>query len=80
MQNYVLLFCTIQATDELRDSGGFDRAIGTFSQYIRYLLPLGGKLTTPLIIIGLEAPESFRIVQKKNPDLNRMEGYIDYLV
>ena len=70
----------ITATDELRDSGGFDRAIGTFSQYIRYLLPLGGKLTTPLIIIGLEAPESFRIVQKKNPDLNRMEGYIDYLV
>lgn len=69
----------ITATDELRDAGGFDGAIGTFSQYVRYLLPLSGKLTTPLIIIGIKAPESFKITQKKNPLRNRWEGYIEYL-
>lgn len=69
----------ITATDELRDAGGFDNAIGTFSQYVRYLLPLSGKLTTPLIIIGIEAPESFKVIQKKNPQRNRWEGYIQYL-
>lgn len=68
----------ITATDDLRDAGGFDGAIGTFSQYVRYLLPLSGKLTTPLIIIGIEAPESFKVVQKKNPTRNRWEGYIEY--
>lgn len=69
----------ITATDDLRDAGGFDGAIGTFSQYVRYLLPLSGKLTTPLIIIGIQAPETFKIVQKRNPKRNRREGYIEKL-
>jgi len=53
----------ITATNELKRAGGFDGAIGTYEKYLDYLPPLRNMLTTPLLIIGLEAPESFHISQ-----------------
>ena len=53
----------ITATNELKRLGGFDSAIGTYEKYLDYLPPLRNMLTTPLLIIGLEEPESFRIQQ-----------------
>lgn len=49
----------ITATNDLKEKGGFDGAIGTFEKYLDYLPPLRNMLTTPLLIIGLEPPESF---------------------
>jgi hypothetical protein len=51
----------ITATSELQLKGGFDPAIGIFEKYLDYLPPLRNLLTTPLLIIGLEAPDTFEI-------------------
>jgi hypothetical protein len=49
----------ITATQELKNLGGFDGAIGTYEKYLDYLPPLQNMLTVPLLIIGLEAPKTF---------------------
>ncbi|MDO4182170.1 MAG: hypothetical protein Q4E12_00970 [Coriobacteriia bacterium] len=51
----------ITATQEMKTAGGFDSAIGTFEDYVQYCKPLYGMLPTPLMIVGLEAPEEFEI-------------------
>jgi hypothetical protein len=53
----------ITATEELKQKGGFDSAIGTYEKYLDYLPPLNNILTIPLFIIGLKAPESFKVEQ-----------------
>jgi hypothetical protein len=49
----------ITATEELKQKGGFDGAIGTYEKYLDYLPPLNNLLTVPLFIIGLKAPITF---------------------
>lgn len=49
----------ITATEELKQRGGFDGAIGTYEKYLDYLPPLNNILTVPLFIIGLNAPTTF---------------------
>lgn len=51
----------ITATEDMKDFGGFDGAVGTFEKYLDYLPPLRNLLTTPLLIIGLEPPETFKV-------------------
>ena len=55
----------VTATRELQIVGGFDAAIGVFEDYVSHLIPLRDVLTVPILVIGLEAPESFRISQSK---------------
>lgn len=52
----------ITATQNMKAAGGFDNACGTFEDYVQYCKPLYGMLPAPLMIVGLEAPESFEIV------------------
>ncbi|WDO13949.1 hypothetical protein MH928_04430 [Flavobacterium sp. WW92] len=51
----------ITATEALKRLGGFDGAVGTYEKYLEYLPPLNNVLTIPLFIIGLDAPDSFRV-------------------
>lgn len=51
----------ITATEALKRQGGFDGAVGTYEKYLEYLPPLNNVLTVPLLIIGLDAPETFHI-------------------
>lgn len=51
----------ITATEALKRRGGFDGAVGTYEKYLEYLPPLNNVLTVPLLIIGLDAPETFHI-------------------
>jgi hypothetical protein len=53
----------ITATEDLKQKGGFDGAIGTYEKYLDYLQPLNNILTVPLFIIGLNAPKTFFIEQ-----------------
>jgi hypothetical protein len=53
----------ITATEELKQKGGFDGAIGTYEKYLEYLPPLNNILTVPLFIIGLKAPTTFKVVE-----------------
>ncbi|WP_277014063.1 BglII/BstYI family type II restriction endonuclease [Flavobacterium lindanitolerans] len=56
----------ITATESLKRMGGFDGAVGTYEKYLEYLPPLNNVLTVPLFIIGLEAPDTFRIQQHQH--------------
>ena len=69
-----ILIC---ATDNLKRAGAFDGAVGEFEKICRYLIPLDRVLTVPMVIIGLEAPEIFRMEKRKVE--NRNVGEIIYL-
>lgn len=51
----------ICATDAMKKAGNFDSAVGSYEKFLRYLLPLQNMLPTPILIIGLQAPETFHI-------------------
>ncbi len=55
----------ITATRELQQAGGFDNAIGVFEDYVSHLVPLSDVLTVPILVIGLNAPETFFISHTK---------------
>ena len=65
----------ISATDEIKKSGGFVNAVGSYENYVEYLKPLNSLLTTLIMIIGLEPPETFVIKHKKVD--NRTIGYVE---
>lgn len=44
----------ITTTEALKKEGGFDRAVGTYEKFIRYLEPMNNILTIPMVIIGLK--------------------------
>ncbi len=54
----------ICATDNLKKQGGFDSSIGTFEKFISFMRPYMTFVTIPLLIIGLESPDSFVIYDK----------------
>lgn len=51
----------ICATEEMKKAGNFDGAVGTYEKFIRYLIPMQNMLPTPILLIGLKAPETFKI-------------------
>lgn len=51
----------ITATAEMAEAGNFDRAVGTFENFVRHLIPMYNILPSPLLLIGLKAPSTFRI-------------------
>jgi len=55
----------ICATKELKDSGGFDGSVGEYEKFLTYLDPLRDVLSVPMVIIGLEAPKTFKIDVRK---------------
>lgn len=67
----------ICATNELRDLGGFDSAIGTYEKYIDHLVPLRNQLSVPLVIVGLEKPDSF-FIEKYKKSKSETRGRIRY--
>jgi hypothetical protein len=60
----------VLATEDLKEKGGFDSAVGTYEKAIRYLKPLNNLLTTPIVLIGLLAPEKFKVVKRKSDGRN----------
>ena len=64
----------IAATQEMKEAGGFDSAVGTFEDYVQYLKPLSTILAAPLMLVGLEAPTTFRIEHEKRG--NKTIGHV----
>ena len=54
----------ITATKELKKTGNFDSAAGTFDDYVELLKPYSFFIRCPMIIIGLEGLETFYIDKK----------------
>ena len=51
----------ICATDKMKTASNIDSASGSFEKVLRYLPPMMDQLTIPIMIIGLEPFESFKI-------------------
>ncbi len=68
----------ITATDEMKKAGGFDGAVGSYEKYVEYLKPLNNILTTPILVIGLLPPDTFKVVQRTN-EHNRKVGMCQML-
>ena len=56
----------ICATDDMKKAGGFDGAVGSFEKFWEYLKPLNNLLTTPILLIGLKPPKTFKIIHQTN--------------
>lgn len=65
----------VTAKRDLKVSGGFDAAIGSFEDYVSHLVPLRDVLSVPILIIGLEAPKTFFIRHEKRG--NTTLGHIE---
>lgn len=61
----------ITAKQSLKVAGNFDNAIGTYEKFLQYLAPFQNILSVPMVIIGLDAPETFKI--------NKINKQIEYL-
>jgi hypothetical protein len=55
----------ICATQDMKIAGNFDGAIGTYEKFIDHLRPMMNQLSVPLLIIGLEAPRTFKVGEVK---------------
>jgi hypothetical protein len=66
----------ICATESLKEAGAFDGAVGEYEKVLRYLSPLFGKLTVPMVIVGLEAPDTFKVKKNKNHLTGKNKGMI----
>ena len=60
----------ICATEDLRESGGFNNAVGTYENFLANLKPLSQVITTPMVIVGLEPLRKFKIDVKKTHGKN----------
>ncbi|MCK2020519.1 BglII/BstYI family type II restriction endonuclease [Peribacillus frigoritolerans] len=54
----------ICATENLKEKGNFDGAVGTYEKFIDHLKPMMNILSVPLLIVGLEAPSSFYLTSE----------------
>ena len=66
----------VTATEKLKKYGGFDSAIGSYEKYLRYLIMMNTQLVCPLVIIGLEAPSSFKIIHHKYKGVKDLVGVV----
>lgn len=65
----------IFASEELKEKGGFDSAVGTFEKARRYLRPFNNILSVPIAVIGLGAPATFFIRHETLPN-GRKRGIV----
>ncbi|MFA6094610.1 MAG: BglII/BstYI family type II restriction endonuclease [Candidatus Paceibacterota bacterium] len=66
----------ITTTKNLKIAGAFDNAVGEYEKVLRYLIPLSTLMSVPLMIIGLEAPETFKL-KSKYPNCDDWGSIID---
>ncbi len=66
----------ITATESMRKAGGFDNSVGTYEKFLRYLKPMRNQLTVPMLILGLEPPETFQVKKKKSQITGKNEGLV----
>lgn len=55
----------VTATESMKEVGAFDSAVGSFEKYQTYLKPLQGVLSSPIQLVGLLPPESFKLEKVK---------------
>ena len=66
----------ITATENMKKSGGFDGAVGTYEKFLRYLIMMNTQLVCPIVIVGLDAPTSFKIKHYTIPSRSGKLGLV----
>jgi hypothetical protein len=52
------------ATEALKIEGAFDNTVGEYEKVLRYLSPLFNKLSVPMIIVGLDPLDRYKLEKK----------------
>lgn len=55
----------ICATNDMKAAGHFDGAVGSYEKVLRFFTPMRNLLTTPIVLIGLEPPETFYVNEER---------------
>lgn len=58
----------ISVTNQMKRSGGYDGSVGSYEKYIEYLSVFKPFVPTPILLIGLQSPDDFKI---KHRNINR---------
>ena len=66
----------VVASQQLKDLGAFDGAVGTFERYIKHLKAMRTHLTTPLLVVSLSGPETFHVKPIKVEGSRNKRGLI----
>ncbi len=66
----------IVASAGMKYSGNFDGATGDFRRYLKTLNAMRSQLTSPILLVPLDAPESFHIQRKSKKQGVSIEGTI----
>jgi hypothetical protein len=64
------------ATEALKSAGCFDATVGTFEAAEDYLAAMQNIIVTPIVIVGLDAPQSFEVQEQEDPDRKYKYGKI----
>lgn len=64
----------IVATKDLKRKGNFDGAVGTFESFQEYFRPYNNIISTPIVLMGIQAPKSF-FVDRDTKQIILIEGY-----
>ncbi len=51
------------ATEAMKKAGNIDSASGSYEKVQRYLMPMMSQLTTPMMLVGIDAPKTFKIAK-----------------
>ncbi len=68
----------IVASQELKEKGSFDGAVGTYERYVKHLQAMRSHLTTPLLIASIAAPKSYFVKPVKVEGSRSKRGEIVY--
>ena len=63
--NAIAVSIIITATSLLKNAGGFDGAVGEYERYLESLKVMKRLISAPILLIGLNAPKTFKIEHKK---------------
>ena len=66
----------IVASSNLKKFGAFDGAIGDFQRYIKTLKAMRSQITVPILLIGLDAPSTFKVQAKEQKNSPYKSGEI----
>lgn len=55
----------ITATEGMKRAGNFDSATGSYEKFLTYLSPFQNILTIPMMIVGIEPPNTFEVDRRR---------------
>ncbi len=77
-ETYAGVGIVVAATEELKEVGAFDSAVGSYEKFLTFIRPLSNILVSPIMLIGLEPPKTFFVRLEDRPG-NKKVGFIEMI-